>query len=649
LPGFFVVVFFSLEMLQMQILDFSKEWRGFSLPEQILDLLENRHSCIFPKSRDEVLSLAMGGKSEGIFEVAYDVPGLGRVVEATVVRCKNGLAINYVDPYMRRRDPECMVVADPKQTDKTRYSERFGEPFDRVRAETFDWLRKQDLVMMPFMLGGFDPETGQGALLIAPLNAGFFIGGLADLQEMIPSDRIPADFRVRSVIYLAPPFRHTHFDGKQLVVHNRLNGLHEIFSYNLYPGPSAKKGVYGVLLSIAEDEDWPTLHGSTVQVVTPYDNVTTIMHEGASGGGKSEMLEHAHREKDGRLLLGLNTVTGEKRHLVLNQGCTLHPVTDDMAMCQPNKESNSGYLLAKDAEQAWFVRLNHIQRYGTDPHLEGLTIHPGEPLIFLSLQGVPGATCLIWEHTEDEPGVACPNPRVILPRRLVSGVVDGVVEVMFRSFGIRTPPCVKDRPTYGIVGYLHILPASLAWLWRLVAPRGHDNPSITDTVGMTSEGVGSYWPFATGRIVDHANLLLRQIQTTPKVRYTLSPNQHVGAWKVSFMPQWVAREYLARRGIAKFQPHQITPTRCPLLGYALNSMQIEGTFLPQWFLKVETQPEVGLEGYDAGAKVLEEFFARELRKFLHPDLDPLGKDIIACCLDRGRTEEFSKLLYPVTE
>ncbi len=96
------------------------------------------------------------------------------------------------------------------------------------------------------------------------------------------------------------------------MVHNRRDGLHELFSYNLYPGPSAKKGIYGVLIGLGEREGWVTNHCSTVQVITPYDNVVTIMHEGASGGGKSEMLEQAHREPDGRLLLGEDIVTGER-------------------------------------------------------------------------------------------------------------------------------------------------------------------------------------------------------------------------------------------------------------------------------------------------------------------------------------------------
>ncbi len=626
--------------------DNKKILQKIELPEEIREIFESSPSCVLLNSREEILDMAMGGKDSGEFEVSYDVPGHGQVTEATVAKCKNGLAINYPEPYMRRRDPECMAVADPRQTDKTRFSDKYGENFDPLRSETFDWLKNQDLAVMFFALGGFGPESGRGAMLISPDNAGFFIGGLGDLQGMIPAEEVPDNFKIRSIIYLAPPFRHTHFEGEQVVVHNRLNGLHEVFSYNLYPGPSAKKGVYGVLLSLGEDEGWPTLHGSTAQLITPYDNITTIMHEGASGGGKSELLEHVHREEDGRLLMGLNTVTEEKRHLVLNQTCKLRPVTDDMVMCSSTKKQTD-YLLAKDAEQAWFLRVNHIQQYGTDPHLEKLTVHPTEPLIFLNLDGTAGSTCLIWEHSQDEPGKPCPNPRVIMPRESVPDVVDGEVEVMIRSFGMRTPPCTSEHPTYGIAGFLHILPPALAWLWRLVAPRGHDNPSITDTQGMTSEGVGSYWPFATGRMVDHANLLLKQIQNTPKVRYTLTPNQHVGAWWVSFMPQWISREYLARRGYAKFLPEQLNPARCPLLGYTLKSMQVEGTMIPKWFLQVDTQPEVGTEGYDAGAEILQEFFARELQKFLHPDLNKLGKDIITCCLDKGSAEDYENLLYDV--
>jgi hypothetical protein len=195
------------------------------------------------------------------------------------------------------------------------------------------------------------------------------------------------------------------------------------------------------------------------------------------------------------------------------------------------------------------------------------------------------------------------------------------------------------------MGIVHILPPALAWLWRLVAPRGHDNPSITDSVGMSSEGVGSYWPFATGRRVDQANLLLEQIRVTPRTRYALVPNQHVGAWRTGFMPQWLAREYLARRGGARFRPGKLVPARCALLGYALYEMQIESVPIPRWFLQVHTQPEVGEEAYDKGAQILADFFQEQLSPYLdYDDLKPLGRNIIEVALRGGTVAEYEALL-----
>jgi len=632
----------------MRTISIVDDWSHLRLPPEIFSILEHAKSVYFPQDRNEVIRLALGGGDNDVHEVIYDVPGHGLVTEATVVRCKNGLSVNYTEPSMRRRDPDCMVIGDALPTDKCPYSDRFGVPFDGLRTETFEWLKQQDLCVMAFILGGHSEESGLGALMIAPANAGFFLGALADLQGMLPPTAIPINFLVNAIIYLAPPYRHTHFGGRQVVVHNRTEDIHEVFSYNLYPGPSAKKGVYGVLLNIGEEDNSQiTLHGSTVQVVTPYDNITTFMHEGASGSGKSEMLEHVHRQEDGRIRIGKNVLNGDERRLALNQTCTLHPVTDDMAMCcnDPNNpDSSDGYLTVFDAEKAWFVRVDHITHYGTDPHLEALTIHPKEPLLFLNFNAVPHSTCLIWDHIEDEPGVPCPNPRVVLPRHLVPLVVDKPVDVMIRNFGIRTPPCTRDNPSYGIVGYLHILPPALGWIWRLVAPRGYANPSITVSEGLTSEGVGSYWPFATGCMVDHANILLRQIRNTPRVQYTLTPNQHVGAWGVSFMPQWIAREYLARRGTARFPADRLLPARCPLLGYTPKSMQIEGVTFPSWLLRVEEQAENRTEGYDAGAKMLVDFFHAELQAFLQPKLDPMGRRVIECCLDNGLVTDYETLM-----
>jgi hypothetical protein len=427
-------------------------------------------------------------------------------------------------------------------------------------------------------------------------------------------------------------------------VHNRTKDLHEIFSFNLYPGPSAKKGIYGALIHIGEMEGWLTLHGSTVKVVTPYDNSLVILHEGASGSGKSEMIEQMHLEPDGRIMLAQNTISGEKLYLSINETCELLPVTDDMALCQDSIQNGGRRLVVKDAEAGWFLRVNHITHYGTDPQHESLCVHPKEPLIFLNMKGVPDSTCLIWEHVMDAPGKPCPNPRVILPRHHVPGVINQPVEVDVRSFGVRTPPCTSKNPTYGIIGMVHVLPPALAWLWRLVAPRGHNNPSITHTTGMTGEGVGSYWPFATGRMVDQANLLLRQIIKTPSTRYKLIPNQYIGAYHVGFMPQWITREYLARRGSVKFRPDQTVEARCPLLGYALESLKIDGNYIPRGLLQTNLQLEVGEEAYDRGAGMLTDFFAQELEHFRTQDLDNEGKRIIDCFLGGGSADDYSRLI-----
>ncbi|MBK8804183.1 MAG: DUF4914 family protein [Fibrobacteres bacterium] len=640
----------------MGVINFGENWRSLKLPQDVADLLGRARGILVAEKREDLLDWALGREvnttdwsdnnrsDQGTYQVAYEVPGNGRMIEAQVVKAINGVSVNYPDQAMRRRDPDAMVIADTDPTDKPTYLARFNKPFDSVRQETFDWLAQRELIVLPFYSG--PDELGYGSLLICPRNAGFFAGMMADLQGFIAGHQVPDDFTVKgAIVFVAPPFRHTHFNGKQVVVHKRLPDYQEIFSYNLYPGPSAKKGIYSTLIDKGEKEGWVTNHCSAVQVETPYDNIVTFMHEGASGGGKSEMLEHIHRQPDGRLLLGVHTQTGEKRYLTLPTACKLYPAMDDMGAAHTAYNKGKTRLHVADAEAGWFIRSDMITHYGTDPHLEEMCINSKIPLLYLNHYVAPGGMCLLWEHTEDAPGKRCPNPRVIVPREMMQGIHTGPVEVNVRSFGVRCPPNSKQNPTYGIMGLFHIIPPSLAWLWRLVAPRGHANPSIVDvTGGMGSEGVGSYWPFCTGRRVDQANLLLEQIRSTPDTRNILIPNQHVGSWKIGFMSSWLTREYLARRGGARFRPDQLVPARSPLLGSVPWHMQIEGTMIPRWFLQPETQPEVGEETYDKGAEILLAFFRKELPQFNVSELDPLGKQIIQCCLDNGSHEDYANLM-----
>ncbi len=612
------------------------------LPGEVIELINSAPRSLFFNSSEEIFRQSMGGKDDLSYEVRYDIPGNGEVTEVKLHRVTNGLSANYTDPYMRRRDPDTMLIGDNQPTDKKRFADEYGYEFSRLRSETFEWLKNQEIGIFLCFAGNY--PVGAGGIVVTPLNASFFAFGLSLLQKILSVDDLPAGFFVESVVYVAPPFRHTHFSGRQIVVHNRLKDLHEMFAYNLYPGPSAKKGFYSVLLTKGEAEGWLTTHCSTVQVVSPYDNITTFMHEGASGGGKSEMIQNLVREPNGQILIGQNTVTGEKRVISIPLFCSFNPATDDMALCHPSYQQNNGKLSVADAENAWFIRVDGVTGYGDDPFLEKITINPGEPLLFLNIDTRPDGTALIWNHTEDAPGKRCPNPRVVLPRHIVPGVINRPVTVDVRNFGVRMPPCTAEKPSYGIAGMFHILPPALAWLWRLVSPRGYANPSITGGGDMESEGAGSYWPFATGKRVRHANLLLEQIVKTPRVRYTLTPNQHIGAWKVGFKPQLLMREYLTRRGNAKLRQDQYQSARCPLLGYELNYLTIEGSRVPTRFLKVYRQTEVGEEGYDAGSVILYNFFRKELQTFLEPDLLPLGQKIINACLDNCSVEDYARIL-----
>lgn len=616
--------------------------KNVTLPDDLQILLNSCKGFTLFETVEDLADASVGGKDNLEFEVKYDIPGQGEFTEAIVHRVTNGISANYTEAYMRRRDPDTMAIGDKLPTDKTRFIDKYGYEFNDLRKETFDWLKKQELAVFFYFAGNND--IGVPGIAIVPANAGFFAMGLAMLQHIIPVAELTESFSVESILYVAPVFRHTHFNKKQVVVHNRLENLHEIFAYNLYPGPSAKKGMYAVLLDKGEKEGWITTHCSSVRAISPYDNTTSFMHEGASGGGKSEMMQHLARELNGQVMIGENTVSGETRAISLPLFCSFDPITDDMALCHPSFQKTPGKLSICDAENGWFIRVDSITNYGDDPYLEKQTIKVNKPLLFFNIQSHPGGTALIWNHTEDEPGKPCPNPRVILPRETVPGNISKPVAIDIRSFGVRTPPCTSEKPNYGVFGIFHILPPALAWLWRLVSPRGHANPSIISGDGMASEGVGSYWPFATGMRVTHANLLLEQIMQAPKMRYTLVPNQYIGVWKVGFKPELLMREYLTRRGNANLKSEQYQPARCPLLGYELNYLSIEGAKIPSRFLQVYKQPEVGFEGYDKGAAILSEFFKKELPQYITPDLHPVGRKIIEACLADASVEDYNDII-----
>jgi len=110
------------------------------------------------------------------------------------------------------------------------------------------------------------------------------------------------------------------------------------------------------------------------------------------------------------------------------------------------------------------------------------------------------------------------------------------------------------------------------------------------------------------------------------------------------MPQWITREYMARRGGARFGSDQVSACRCPLLGRNPDSISVEGQNVSKEFFKVEKQPEVGVAAYDHGAAMLRDFFINELSQYTTPDLLPLGREIIDCCMNDGSIEDYHALI-----
>ena len=103
----------------------SNIWETVNLPEAVAEILQCCKSFSMPQTRDEIFSLAIGGNDSGTFEVSYTVND-EPVSEANVTRVRNGLAINYIEPYMRRRRYGMSVTTSLAIT-----------PASRVQAERF--------------------------------------------------------------------------------------------------------------------------------------------------------------------------------------------------------------------------------------------------------------------------------------------------------------------------------------------------------------------------------------------------------------------------------------------------------------------------------------------------------------------------------
>ncbi len=79
--------------------------KNITLPANVRELLEDSRSFRFFGSTNELADAATMDLDNNEYEVTYQIPGGRLITEATVIRVKNGIAVNYPEPYMRRRDP----------------------------------------------------------------------------------------------------------------------------------------------------------------------------------------------------------------------------------------------------------------------------------------------------------------------------------------------------------------------------------------------------------------------------------------------------------------------------------------------------------------------------------------------------------------
>jgi hypothetical protein len=110
------------------VIDFQSSWTELDLPPHMREVLSAAPLVQVPENRPQLLDWALGRPTgttdwrlgnrddHGVYEAIFHVPGrpngLGRIVVDVVTKARIGLAINFPDHAMRRRDPDALVIGD---------------------------------------------------------------------------------------------------------------------------------------------------------------------------------------------------------------------------------------------------------------------------------------------------------------------------------------------------------------------------------------------------------------------------------------------------------------------------------------------------------------------------------------------------------
>lgn len=145
---------------------FDQYFEKFDLAPEVTAALKKCKCIAYAETKAELEEMAYGPTHTSRYDVVYPIEGNGTVKEAEVVRCKNGCVVNFMEDYMRRRDPNSMAIGDDLPSDKPRFKDRFGYEFSSLRQETLDWLSTQQVIMLPFSAG--PRGHGYPSLMICP-------------------------------------------------------------------------------------------------------------------------------------------------------------------------------------------------------------------------------------------------------------------------------------------------------------------------------------------------------------------------------------------------------------------------------------------------------------------------------------------------
>ena len=89
---------------------------------------------------------------------------------------------------------------------------------------------------------------------------------------------------------------------------------------------------------------------------------------------------------------------------------------------------------------------------------------------------------------------------------------------------------------------------------------------------------------------------------------------------------------------------RLSPARCPLFGYALNEMKVDGQRISSRFLRPELQESLGEGGLRQGRRGALQVLREGTRRLRHGGAPPRRPPILECFKNRGTVEDYCKII-----